>query len=150
MYVVNVDGEKIRLGEQQKDILAFYIQLRDHFSPPQCTIRSKYKRSSGGCWGTTYIPTLWVRNSLFYCDPSRIPYELREFSQGRVTPSEKASFSRSLRQLEAKGLVECRNHVDDEKNYTTHYKITAKGEKVLEQVNFSHNSQKLTCQTEGV
>ncbi len=154
MYVVNVDGEKVRLGEQQRGILAFYVKWRDEWGKPQSiyggaflTGRSKYGNFRGA-WGSEHIPVLWARNEMFH-RPIREPYRLRNMTRVVITPSGKASFSRSLRQLEAKRLIECKNSITGKQNYATHYKITKKGEKVLEQVNFSNISQKLTCQTGG-
>ena len=124
----------MRLGEHQKTILEFYIKWRDSLGKPQVKLDEKR------CvWGRNRIPTIWVRNWIF--SAHKRPYEIRHLP---MTPGEKASFSRSLRQLEAKGLIVCYNSVNDNKNYTTHYMLTEKGEKVFNTLTFSTEKEKLT------
>jgi len=124
LYVINLNGEEIRLGEQQKEILDFYVKWRDFWGEPLSQPGEKRM-----VWGRKMIPTIWVRNRLFA--PFRRPADKRHLD---ITASEKASFSRSLSRLEAKGLIVCENHVSGKRNYVTHYRITEKGENVLKRL----------------
>jgi len=124
----------VKLGEHQKAILEFYIKWRDFFGKPW--VRLDEKRC---VWGRNRVPTIWVRNQIF--SGRNRPYEIRHLP---ITAAEKASFSRSLRELEAKGLIVRYNSVSRTKNYTTHYMVTEKGEQVLNTLTFSQDNEKLT------
>lgn len=121
----------MRIGQLEKNILVnLYVCERDKAPPSLATF--KYRRFSRW-WGS---PTIWIRNHIFPVDA--------------MTPSMKASFSRALRMLSKKGLIEVRNHVSD-KIYRTHVKLTVRGKKLTEKrgryllnVNFQDNIQKLT------
>lgn len=128
----------MRIGQLEKLILAnLYVCERDEVPPRLATF--KYKRHSW--WGT---PTIWIRNHLFSIEHEAI---------NEITPSMKASFSRALRMLNKKGLIEARNHVSD-KIYRTHIKLTVRGQELTEDrnynllnVNFQEQYQKLTYRT---
>ena len=63
-----------------------------------------------------------------------------------VTPSEKASFSRTLRRLEEKGLIETANHAT-RASYRTHAILTEKGGEHLK-VNYSVQVSKVNVNPE--
>ena len=111
----------MRLGRLEKLILKNILGMKKGISPYDMLIEFKNRRRG---WADG-IPLLKVRNRLFGV----------EF----ITPTNKASFSRALRQLEEKGLIMTRNHVSGTDKYRTHVWLTNEGEEkatTLLNVNF--------------
>ena len=90
----------MRLGKMEKLILLNIV----NFHKEENKTISKYQRfyTSPG-----KIPLVYVRNRIFG-------------TAHFITPSNKASFSRALRRLEEKGLIETWNHVSERTRYSTH------------------------------
>jgi len=101
----------MRVGHLERRILMNLYDCEKNGYPPTLA-NFKYRRISRW-WGT---PTLGIRNHIF--------------GVNHITSSEKASFSRSLKLLESKGLIETRNHVSD-RRYRTHVKLTEKGKDLI-------------------
>ena len=124
LYSVKLNSERLRLSEQQRQILEFYVIWRDEWKKPQTLfeIPSPRIKHFSGAWGGALpnprIPTIWVRDWLF---------------GEHATPSQKASLSRSLRQLEAKKLIVCCTPTPKQ-SYATHYYITEKGERAFKAI----------------
>ena len=89
----------MRLGKMEKLILLNIATFREDKNR---TV-SKYNRRD---WGPEAIPLDYVRNRIFG-------------THSNITPSNKASFSRALRRLEEKGLIERHNYATRAR-YSTH------------------------------
>ena len=119
----------MRLGYLEKMILQNILGMKRRI--PLYDILIDFKNRRGG-WADG-IPLLRVRNRLFFLET--------------ITPSQKSSFSRTLRRLEKKGLIITRNHVS-EAIYRTHVWITDEGEEAIK-LTFDSHTEKLTSM-EGV
>ncbi len=79
----------MRLGKIEKVILLHILNFRDDKN-------RTYSLHNRHDWRPESIPLVYVRN--------------RIFGTHRITPSNKASFSRALKSLEKKGIIETHNH----------------------------------------
>ncbi len=124
----------MRLGHLEKLILSNILWMKEGLLkydpfPPEF----KYRRFR---WFKDSIPLLNIRNRLF--------------GVNYITPANKASFSRSLRTLEKKGLIKARNGISGTDNYRTHVWLTDEGEekaKTLLNVNFRVSPGKVNVST---
>ena len=116
----------MRLGKMEKLILLNIATFREE----KTQTVSKYNRHD---WGPEAIPLVYVRNRIF-----------RTYSN--ITPSNKASFSRALRRLEEKGLIERHNYATKAR-YSTHAWLTPRTRALTEEgerLTFTNIVEKLT------
>ncbi|GAI88017.1 unnamed protein product [marine sediment metagenome] len=107
-----------KLGEIQRLILLHTLHILDWLNEPE----QQGKYFGWLTWGRDRISTKTLRERIFWID------ELG------VTASIRASFSRSLRQLESRGLIVSWNDKHDEPGYTTHISLTERGQKLAEEL----------------
>lgn len=111
-----------RIGEIEELILRNLYRI-EHEDRGRGAYRvgEKYHRITGAKWGqVTEVALLEVWNWI---------YGVKIFDA-----SKRASFSRAVRTLEDKGLIETRNRISGKKGYRTHAKLTEKGEELVEKV----------------
>jgi len=121
----------VRLGKMEKAIL---LTIKE-FSQATPTVRhqfSSYRGKSRHDWLTGLVAILYVRNKVFHRKGIRVA----------ITPSNKASFSRALRNLEQKGLIKTQNKISYAR-YRTHAWLTEEGERLT----FTDVFEKLTSRS---
>lgn len=106
-----------KLGEIQRLILLHTLYILDWLNEPE----QQGKYFGQLTWGRDRIFTKTLRERIFWVDRWQ-----------RCNASLRASFSRSLRQLESRGLIVSWNDKHDGPGYTTHISLTEQGRKISE------------------
>ena len=112
-----------KLGEIQRLILYHTVSISEW---------AREKENEGHylgkiTWGRggARVSTRVLRDRIFWVDESGLSASLR------------ASFSRSLRQLELRGFIASWNDIHDKPGYTTHISLTERGQKLAESLQAS-------------
>lgn len=111
-----------RIGENEELILRNLYRIEHEDRGEELyRVGEKYHRIAGAKWGQVREVAL---------------LEIRDWIYGieNIGAPKRATFSRSIRTLENKGLVETRNRISGKKEYRTHAKLTEKGEELVEKV----------------
>jgi len=118
----------MRLGKMEKLILLHIATFRESKNKTY----SRHSRHEIGVWA---IPLVYVRNRIFG-------------TAFKITSSNKASFSRALRRLEEKGLIETFNYAGyGQSRYSTHAWLTPRVRALTEEgerLTFTDMFEKLT------
>jgi len=106
-----------KLGEIQRLILLHTLNILDWLNEPE----QQGKYFGWLTWGRDRIRTRFLRDRIFWIDDRR-----------GCNASLRASFSRSLRQLESRGLIVSWNSIHNRPGYTTHISLAEQGRKIGE------------------
>ncbi len=107
-----------KLGEIQRLILYHTISIVEEATQ----IMNEGKYPGRIIWGRDRVSIRVLRDRILLGD------ELG------VSASQRASFSRSLKQLELRGFVVSWNHIHNRPGYTTHISLSEQGQKLAEEI----------------